>query len=222
MVKKEKKIKEPSILKEQLRKLTILVLNNFNALIIFLVIVIIICGFLFVLKPKYNSVSDTLSISKEDKEAEKKLYKNYIEKLQEYKEDYSRISETDRQKIEKMIPPKEDVEDLFGIMESLVKKQGLVLLGLEVSDAGPLLKNKDKDEEFEQKENVPQLMKDVVSANIKLAVSGVDYNSFKRFLWAIEDNLRLMDVQTVYFSPNEGVVNIDLMTYFLEKNTNTK
>lgn len=118
------------------------------------------------------------------------------------------------QKLDLTIPKEQEKPELIVQIESLAKENGLIVESLAFK-------------EVNQKEGEAARYKIL---NISLGLSGT-YQAFKNFLIALEQNIRIMDVQMINFSVPEKVVapgllpqpeklgnelkfNIELNTYY--------
>ena len=136
-----------------------------------------------------------------------------ISKLSEaYKENKDNID-----KMEMILPAKEDVPNLLVQVESLVFEQGLILNKLELS--APTQESGGKaitpEEIMAQKNSTTKGYKVL---NINLGFTG-DYSALKNFLKAVEENIRLIDVEVISIAPeSEGMgifkFDLSLKTYY--------
>jgi len=128
-----------------------------------------------------------------------------------YKENKDNID-----KIDFILPLKEDIPNLLVQVEALVLEQGLILDKLEVTtpteETGggvSLAENRAKKETSTTKYN---------TLNIDLGFTG-DYSALKNFLKATEENMRLIDINSIGISPESeasGIFRFDLSlkTYY--------
>lgn len=119
-------------------------------------------------------------------------------------------------KVDLILPPKEDIPNLIVQVESLVFEQGLILDKLEVSipteDGGGTINPEDV---RVKKESSATKYK---TLTISLGFTG-DYSALKNFLKATEENMRLIDIESIGISPeSEGMgifkFDLSLKTYY--------
>jgi len=119
-------------------------------------------------------------------------------------------------KIDLILPLKEDIPNLIVQVESLVFEQGLILDKLEVStpteDGGGTINLEDV------RANKESSVSKYKTLTISLGFTG-DYSALKNFLKATEENMRLIDIESIGVSPeseNMGIFRFDLSlkTYY--------
>jgi len=111
----------------------------------------------------------------------------FLEKVEKLRDSYQTNEET-LKKLEYILPDGQDVPNLIVQVEAFANEGGLSL----------------KKIDFLASEN-----KEYQILTINLGLSG-SYFAFKNFLKIVEDNIRLMDMQTVNFSPKSGIQTSDI------------
>lgn len=130
--KKEIQFEQPSDL--------LLLANRFIIWIMaFVILVILIFGYLFILKPKIDSIS---SVKLENTVTEDRRDKNetLLTKLKELEAEYQDIIDNRQEDLvflKKMVPQGPQVAEFFVIADHLAKKQGFKLLNIDISDSTP-------------------------------------------------------------------------------------
>lgn len=130
--KKEIQFEQPSDL--------LLSVNRFIIFIMaFVVLAILIFGYFFVLKPKIDSIN---SIELENTATDERREKNelLLTKLKELEAEYQDIMnnrQEDLAFLKKMVPQGPQVAEFFLVADRLAKKQGFVLLNIDISDSTP-------------------------------------------------------------------------------------
>ena len=110
-----------------------------------------------------------------------------LEKVEKLRDSYQTNEET-LKKLEYILPDGQDVPNLIVQVEAFAVESGLSLKKID------FLASKDKEYQI---------------LTINLGLSG-SYFAFKSFLKIVEDNIRLMDMQTVNFSPKSGAQTSDI------------
>lgn len=115
--------------------------------------------------------------------------------------DFDNIGESSK-KIIDILPLEKDLPGIFVQLEALAIKNNLFLGSLDIA-AG---------ENLEEKEGVAarQLNKLILTLNVK----GGDYFTFKNYLADIENNLRLLDIKSIAYTPDSNVYSLTLNTYY--------
>ncbi|MFA6466234.1 MAG: hypothetical protein WCV71_00010 [Patescibacteria group bacterium] len=130
--KKEIQFEQPSDL--------LLSANRFIIFIMaFVILAILIFGYLFILKPKINSIS---SVKLENTVTDERRKKNesLLTNLKELEAEYQDIMDNRQEDLvflKKMVPQGPQVAEFFVIADSLAKKQGFRLLNIDISDSTP-------------------------------------------------------------------------------------
>lgn len=195
-------------------------LNIFFKWFVLLVVILVgVAGYFLVIQPKYE---DTLSSIKTELRLKRQGYLTKKEELEKFKELASIYNDLDRQKIERVntfLPSGYNYERLFTEVDSLVSQNGMILSSMNVNVEGEKEEggssqdqsgNTQQDTDSSQKE-APSKVKKV---RMKLEIMGVNYSGLKSLISSMENNLRLMDVTKVNFSPNEGTVQLIVWTYY--------
>jgi hypothetical protein len=142
-------------------------------------------------------------------ESERDVLNNYFSKLNEYVDIYRKLSNVSRERVEKIIPEDDFLEKFFARMETLTKRQGVVLTEM-------MLAYDEEDDGKKAKKPSDSDKKSLKKINIQISVSGVDYDGVKRLLKAFENNLRILDVNTLEFNITEKTASFSVTTYFLD------
>lgn len=174
--------------------------REFKLISVLAVLIILILSFLFVLKPKYDEIIQSQQEFKTRQE-EFENQKIYFDGIKKLISNYQKIASADIEKINNVLPQKKDVAGLFVQMEALAKESGLNLLGLDIA---------------ERKEPLELEKIKIKELDIALNLSGGDYFAFKKFLNAVESNLRIMDVTSINFSSEAETYALNLKTYYKE------
>jgi len=127
--------------------------------------------------------------------------------------------EQNKESIDKMaeiLPQKEDIPNLIVQIEALVFEQGLVLDKLEITSPTEEAATGNKAEEVRtgvQTATTPKYK----TLNIDLGFTG-DYWAMKNFLKATEENMRLIDIDSISIAP-QGEIAGGLFTFTLTLKT---
>lgn len=119
-------------------------------------------------------------------------------------------------KIDLILPTKEDIPNLLVQVESLVFEQGLILDKLEVTAPPEETGGTISAEDVRARKENPVTKYETL--NISLSFTG-DYSALKNFLKAAEENMRLIDIDSISMSQeaeNIGIFKFDLSlkTYY--------
>ena len=217
MVKKKKGIikqNESGKEKQIISKLNIFLLRYFNLLVLLLVIIFLGFGFFNVIKPKYHSIAKEIESTDKEKEAEYEDLDKYYSSLKKYLLAFNEIQEKERDKIDKMIPEKFVKEELFRDLESIILRKGLLLISLSVNTSNGNKSSKRNPSQTNKASNGGSA--EIGNVKITMEIAGVDYKSFKILLDTMENNLRLLDIENIDFSPEAKTLTLNLNAYYFK------
>jgi len=215
------KNKKNSQNKEKIRVLLLFLYRYFYFFSLILVVVVITIGFFVFVIPKYKSISDNINTKDQEKKLELDYLNNYQLELTKYKTSYEKLEKEDIEKVNKIYPSLEDVEELFTELAVLVKKNGLLLNSIELKkfEEKNVQKTAAKKEDNAQKEGaISELSDDIGVVDINLSISGVNYKSLKNILRTFENNLRILDIQSLSFQSGNSL-SLEIKTYYDKSNS---
>ncbi|MDP3043153.1 MAG: hypothetical protein Q8N21_02010 [bacterium] len=215
---------------EQLKqKVNSFLIKYFNLLAIALAAIILIVGFFLLIKPKYNKISREIRLSNESSESKYNAAFDHLARLNKLKTEYEKISPEGIKKIEIMLPSEKFYEEQFVQLESIVLKNGLLLTSMQISPEG-LISGKESAAVAKARNNQPEknkaaeagLPEEVTKIKIAMNVAGVDYLSLKNLLYALENNLQLMDITNLSFSPDQKGATFEMLAYYFVSGANNE
>lgn len=201
MAKEIKKKKEGNI------QFKLAILRYYKWITVVAVILIFALSYYFVLEPKYQQVGLGGQYNLDSLTEELDKRKVYLEELKKLEANYEKISQDEIEKLEKILPAKKDIPGLFVQFQALAEKHGFLLTSISIND----IPQNEKDTQ-----KVANLSRLSISLNLIGRGSG-SYDEIKSFLSTIEYNMRLFDVNSVYFSPDSPDYSINLFTYYYEE-----
>lgn len=185
--------------------------------LIILILILIFIGIIVLLDlPKFQ---DILGLKKEIETQKKEFSENQarldrVEKLaQSYEENKENLK-----KISYILPPSEDIPNLIVQLEALALEGGLVLENIKFKmpqEEGT--SSRAEAERIRQEEGAVSKEYQTLTVNLKLIGT---YLAFKNFLKAVEDNIRLIDIVSIGFSPESKEesrilkIDLDINTYY--------
>jgi Tfp pilus assembly protein PilO len=199
----------------------------FTYIAIFFGAVVLIVGYLLLIQPKWNEVRETGIFDYNKEVKNKEEAEKYLARLKSSLEKFKGVNSSDIEKLKKSLPPEEGIGDLFIVMESIGKTSGFKLSSIDVSKGESLAALNQAvvpaaaGSQVKAKENLP-LTQNIYALNISLVFSGsAEYEDMKILLGNIEKELRIMDIESLSFSPSgnassseESEYNINLTTYY--------
>jgi Tfp pilus assembly protein PilO len=147
-------------------------------------LLILILGIPFIGLPKYREVQ-FLKFQIEEKKKELEYKEEYLEELENLAarlKDYQKEWE----KIESALPDQPSLPTLFYFFQKLSAQNGLILRGISFQGISPL--------EIKRESPFP-----LQKISFSLSLSG-SYSALKNFLWALQKNARLFEIEGISFS----------------------
>lgn len=200
------------------QKINALLIKHFKWLVILFILVELALGYFLLLKPKYEATAQSARNSQLGKEQEYLERREYLEKLKNLVAVFQSVKSSEIKKIDYILKKKDVPEELFSQAEAIVKKNGLLLKSLKIESGGEESKDSSRkvSRTTEEKTGVA-LPPEIGKTKATLEVLGVDYFGLKSLLVSIENNLRLMDVVNVDFSPEGSSAQLTFYTYYLKE-----
>jgi hypothetical protein len=183
--------------------------DYFNFIIVFIVASIFIFGFFFLLKPKYEQTVRYINILSRQEQFDYQAKKDELDKIKELLAAYEGISPKLLDQVKAVAPVRKNKEELFPEINYLVSKNQLFLQSVSLSSVSG----------YQSEVSLPataaqvRAAENIESVALTLSVLGTDYAALKNFLTSLENNLHLMDVANVTFSPG-GAINLTINTYY--------
>ena len=175
-------------------------------------------GGYFLILPKYNEMRfsrDTL----ESKKALAAVKAAQLSNIQNLVADLTQ-KKTDLKPIDEALPTAPRIPELLANLDYLAKQSGLLLGDLQVTTASTLetLEPGQKVSKVERLEALVKVTHDLGVMQVDLKVLG-QYPNLKTFLLNVEQNLRLMDIQSMVFAALSKELDIQeysvrLQTYY--------
>ncbi|MFA6551223.1 MAG: hypothetical protein WCV41_01695 [Patescibacteria group bacterium] len=190
----------------------------FYYLIILQIVIILILGYWLVLRPKINTVfKSEAQVTLAEQAAQVKLanYEQKIKELRTIKDSYDNLSAQDKEKIAAALPSQPEERELMAQINKIVVANGLILKSLNLEEnkgesaaalAGgvPIIG-----------EPEPKTSAKFKKTAINFEARGATYSALKSLLSGLENNWRLIDVQSVKYNPQDETVAVELVAYYL-------
>jgi len=199
--------------KEQISQINLFLLKYFRLLTIAALVLFCLVSFLYLLKPKYDSIRTDIAESYENKQAEYEQLENYQRNLNQYINVFRNLSQGDRDRISLMLPENDSYKEFYYYFEEVVGQSNMILKSLEIKleDASPLAVKKTVSKKTEEEILAERLGK----IEIKVDIVGVSYGGLKSLLSVLENNIRIMDVDKVSFEPVTRSATLEILAYYL-------
>lgn len=206
---KEQGLRQRKLLKKTINKV---LSDYFNFFIAGIVVIVLASGYFLLLKPKYDQTLQVLNVINKQEEADFENKKKELQKIKDLLKSYNDIDDSYKKKILSIAPVRENKEEIFSEVNYLVSRNGLILQSVNLSEGGG----------YDISDNLPSggenylASGEIKKVNISLNVRGTDYEAFKNFLSAMENNLPLLDVVNLSFDPGGKTSNFLVDTYYIQ------
>lgn len=202
-------------------------LGQYFRLVILIMVILIFFGGWFFLKPKYQQIISLTESQKRKVRSDFEGRKIYLNKLISTINAYNQIDKSDIAKVNAILPPPNIKETLFPYMDNLMRKNGFLLTSLSVQpimeESGSAKKKSDSGQAKKDKQvQGDALPKEIGVIKMNMSIAGVDYESLKRLLRIMENNLRLMDISDLGFDLNNETATLALTTYYYNNNLSSQ
>ncbi|MFA5131439.1 MAG: hypothetical protein WC467_03355 [Patescibacteria group bacterium] len=185
-----------------------LFLNNyFNIMMVGVVIVVLAIAYFIIIKPKYDATMASINITIQQ---QKRLYTEQLKKLNNLKtiaDLYKKISPTDLNKFNGVLPDDYVRERLYGELEEIVATNGFILNSVSI----------EQEPAIDPNNPAPVENGKLGKVNLQLSISAIDYAGFKNLLRLFESNLRIFDITRLSFSPGGNTASLEMTTYYYKK-----
>ena len=188
------------------------VIKYYQILVLVVFVLIVVLCFTFLIWPKITNIQDLRSILIPSKQNLVKVKNGYLQSLKSSEVDYNKIGSEEITKVFEALPDKIDIPSMLVELEALAKSNDMTMMAVDVATEDVNLLETDISEIVKQKTTGT-----VKLARISLSLSGDNYEDLKKYLNDIEYNLRIMDVQSITFSPDFQSIALNLRTYYLEQ-----
>jgi Tfp pilus assembly protein PilO len=196
------------------KKLNKFLNDYFGWIIVFFVFVVFVLGFFFLIQPKYLQTTRYVRAVSTQEKADFEAKSEELLKTKELLTVYKEINSSYIDKINAIAPVRKNKEELFPQINYLVSKNQLLLQSVSLGEVVDYQVNS----AFKTNAQDNVIAQKIESVSVNLSVGGTDYDAFKRFLTALEDNLRLMDVVSVNFDPVSKTTSLTIITYYAKSN----
>lgn len=202
-------------------------MRYFTFLVVLLFLVLLLCGYFFVLAPKNETITTSIKQEISDKEDNIKVLDNTIRNFTDYINAYNSIDDSALRRAAAILPEQSDEDALFLQMDHLMRKHGYKTTKIDIKkeDSGKKEANSRRKTVAPSQAGEEEADKKIAGVgriSINISVEGMDYEGFKRLLNIFENNLRLMDLVGISYNEGEDEYNFEISTYYLKDNAPAK
>ncbi|MFA5358969.1 MAG: type 4a pilus biogenesis protein PilO [Patescibacteria group bacterium] len=181
------------------------VFRNFYWITFLVVATLVILVYLFIFRSQLtaDNVAKTFSYRSEIERLDS--LKKKTTEIKKVLSDFDSFSQDELIRLSQILPAEKDLPNLIIQLDSLAKQSGLALSSFSISEQVSTKKVVDAQQATG---SVKEL---IISLNLK----GGGYNNLKQLVSLVETNMRLMDISSFVFAPNDsGSFTLSLKTYF--------
>lgn len=181
---------------------------------IFLGIGLVVLGFMFILRPKYNAnkAQPELTLTYQQEQLDQRKAK--LDQLNDLIADYKNLPTSHFKKVNELLPSENEGPLIFTHLSAIAKAHDSALISASVNEVGgrdlvDLLIN----------ENVSKPTNlQIIQVNAEfLGKSGVgSYEYYKELLDAFQRSVKLFDIENISFSPEAANFSLNARTYYLQ------
>jgi len=188
----------------------------FNWFIILICLIILAAGYWWLIKPKYDFIASNQELNFREKEYIEKVA--YLKQLNETKNLFKTINQSDKDKIDTMLSANQDLDRLKIVllreMDKVVKERKATVDDVVIT---PLDNSSSKFIKINEASKKSTTFDKLRLVQVTFTAKGINYDQLKKLLTRLETSLRLMDVTDLNFDPSSGEAGVKLLTYYLDK-----
>jgi uncharacterized protein (UPF0333 family) len=189
----------------------------FNWLLVLIVLIMVVAGGIFILKPKYEEVAKLTKNNEFGQEQEYSIRRQYLDKVKNLIKIYNKVDRSDVEKVNYILAERYIQEEIFSEVQSLVEKNGLLLEALKIEPVEEVKKPSGVNLTKKIETAAISLPAEIGRTKVTLSIVGADYFSLKSLISTMENNLALMDIISLDFDPGSSSAELVFYTYHLKK-----
>lgn len=209
-----------NISSREVPKYILFISKYIKILIIIEVIMVFVLGYMYLVKPKFNQLTNSMAILK-DKNTELSEIQNYQTKSEDLRKEYEDVKNqnlNDIKKLQNILPQEKELPELMAQIEALGDRQGLILADITINNSSNVGSTSSSDKE---KQDAANNARDIIrEIEVSVSILGGDgtYDKVKSFLSAMENHIRLIDITSFSFDEKMTSYSVVFKTYFLKNN----
>lgn len=209
-----------NISSREVPKYILFISKYIKILIIIEVIMVFVLGYMYLVKPKFNQLTNSMAILK-DKNTELSEIQNYQTKSEDLRKEYEDVKNqnlNDIKKLQNILPQEKELPELMAQIEALADRQGLILADITINNSSNVGSTSSSDKE---KQDAANNARDIIrEIEVSVSILGGDgtYDKVKSFLSAMENHIRLIDITSFSFDEKMTSYSVVFKTYFLKNN----
>ena len=176
-----------------------------------LVIIILTSSYFIFFQEEISEIQKVGVVDYQEKLNEKKIKENNLVELEEIFSKYQKLRKDEIEKLDIILPEEINIPSLYIQLEEWAEDIGLVLSEVSIGEKSASTPSS------KTLGSLPTSL-GLKSVAISLSVHGIDsYEKLKLFLNSIEENIRILDVNSITYSQTVDIYNLNLTTYYKVK-----
>lgn len=193
-------------LEKQPNKLQIILVEflkkYFTTLLFVILAIFFLLAYYLVLVPRFQQAAQKIQVNSSEEEKKYILTVQKLTDLRSLDRAYKQVDPALIAKVNEFLPDEYIQEQLFLELEQVIIKNGYAVNSISIQK--------------ELGESNDGLDKRIGRVKVQVSISAIDYLDLKKLLAIMENNVRLMDIQKLTFSPSGQSAEFDFYTYFLK------
>lgn len=187
-----------------------------TSMAIFVAIIISIVGYSLFVGPQLDRVGIGKEFDVASLDAELKAKEEQLSKLKSVQATLEGLPAEDVNKVANMVPSEPSVPELLAQLEAIANASGVVLSSVNVAEVEERTTN--TRQQLQAQLNQPgqaQASSEKKTLSVRVSISTLNYDAFRRFVEALEEHIRIIDTQRFTFSSENQLHTLTFDTYYL-------
>lgn len=188
-------------------------LNEYYKYLLWIIVVIIIfIGYFLFISPQYKTLQDTGLFEQREAETILSERQQNLSDLKQMRQAYDTLEIRTWRSLNNILPKESEIYLLFAEMETFARNNNLDLTSININANAAIASPADTKADAKAA-NIPGSIKAI---DISVNIDGINsYENFKLFLDNIENNIRILDVKSMSYSPEKTQYTLSFTTYYL-------
>jgi len=206
--------------KQLKNRINFFLLNNFKPIALLLALLLLLVGFLLLYSFKYKKIKEESKVVTNEAQLSGASVGQLGGEFKTIEKQYREVDLLNKEKINKILSLRSNSEELFAILEKLVLQNGLLISSLSLEEVGGAVEAAMPESQTpappSQTQSVSSAPSELGIIKASLEIKGLNYNGLKNLLESFENNLRIMDIKSLNFSPSSESVSLEVFVYYLK------
>lgn len=141
---------------------------------------------------------------------------SFFEQLKTLRTNFESIDRKDIEVLAQMLPTNISTPELFAQLEIIARQNGVAIKRINISEIEETAATARQRLQAEVQAGQVKRAKEVVEVLVQVEVTAFDYKSFKKFIIALQDHRRILDVENMFYQSDQDDQRLTLKTYYLK------